>query len=98
MEYTFSIQPSGPIPQFSIIRIVLPPEVEINNSNLIENDCRDFTVSGVPTLRGRLPYFNCDVLDVNAIEIERLFNYGSTTDYQTVTFTIPGLQNPRLMR
>ena len=64
------------------MKVVLPQEVEVSNLKAIERDCSDYTFSGLPTYRYRNPSFNCDVQNTDNIVIERLFQYGETSDYQ----------------
>jgi len=75
---------------------VLPPEVKIHDSLKIKNQCGDYLVAGVPLQNGELPDVSCSIVD-SGVVLEGLFQYGSTSYQQTVTFTVPGLQNPRLV-
>lgn len=90
-DYTFTIRPSGQILQQASIKIILPSDVEINSSLFIESNCTLNAVSGVTLQKGKLPIFNCEVTDSGSvIKIYGLFAYGSTNDYATVSFAIPG--------
>ena len=98
VEYTMTVQPSGPIPKNAVIKIVLPAEIEINDFSAIDENCGDLPATGTPLKDGKLPEFTCNVIDGGrAIKIDKLFVYGGTSYYQAVSFRIPGLQNPRLV-
>ena len=48
VEYIFTIQPSGPIPQNAVFIVKLPEEVEINDFDEIQNNCSDLPITGTP--------------------------------------------------
>ena len=71
-------------------------EVEINDFEEVEERCSDLPITGTPLKDGRLPEFSCSIIESGrSVKIDKLFAYGSTSYYQAVSFTLPGLQNPR---
>ena len=100
VQYLFTVRAIGPIPKNAFVYLVVPTEdIKIYNEWLIQRDCEDYFTSGLPLLNDlRLPRIDCTVRRQRTIDIIRMFEYGDTNDYPTFQFTIPGLQNPRVIQ
>jgi UDP-3-O-[3-hydroxymyristoyl] glucosamine N-acyltransferase len=48
VDYNFSVQPNGPIPQNAAIKVVLPPQVTVSDINSIETECGVLPAAGIP--------------------------------------------------